>query len=85
MPTFMDVYAEIASRYGVILQTLMRLKPFSEKGVYKLPQLEQEKIAIELLDRDGELPSGPTPTIKVDDAPFPDPNNYVRADTKTKL
>jgi len=85
MPTPMSVYAEIASRYGIDPNDPESVNAFFESGVYELPMATQKTIAEEILARNGE-PEGHITQVSAEEeqAPLPDPKNYVRADSRKR-
>jgi len=54
MATPMFVFAEIAARYGVDRYDQDAVDEFFEYGIHDLTGMEQDAIAQELLERDGE-------------------------------
>ena len=83
----MSVYDEIASRYGVDPGDADAVNAFFETGVYQLPQNDQEAIALEILERDGEPEADPDRAVVIipEHVPFPNPDDYVRADSPQSL
>jgi len=70
MPTPMNVYAEIASRYGIEPNSPDEINTFFEYGVYELPMATQKTIAEEILARNGE-PEGHITQVSAEEEQAP--------------
>jgi hypothetical protein len=82
----MEIYTEIAVKYGEInTDDPNAVNRFFENDVYLLPEKTRLKIIDALLSQVGEISQGNVAKMEHEEVPFPDPGNYVRADSQPKL